>query len=325
MSEKIITLIVPDGKEKERLDKFLANQLPSVTRAKLKTLIDDDLILVNGKPTKAGHLTRPGEEIVVHFPTIMPTTVEAEDIPLNIVFEDAHLIVVNKAAGMVVHPAFGNFRGTLVNALLAHCNKLSSVGGETRPGLVHRLDKDTSGLLVIAKDDPTHVGLARQLSERKMEREYHAIVWGHPKQMQGTVEAALMRNPKDRLRMMIHPDGKHAITHYRVLEKLPLTSYLQLNLETGRTHQIRVHMASLGHPIFADATYGGRSRQLAGLNHDKTQWGMHLLKTYTRQMLHARTLSFVHPITHELLRFSSEIPQDMSSLLQELRQFSVVF
>ncbi len=323
MSEKTITLTVPEDKEKERLDKFLTHQLPSVTRAKLKNLIDDDKVLVNGKPTKAGHLIRPGEEVVVHFPVVMPTTVEAEEIPLEIVFEDAHLIVVNKPAGMVVHPACGNFRGTLVNALLAHCNKLSSVGGETRPGLVHRLDKDTSGLLVVAKDDVTHVGLARQLADRKMEREYHAIVWGHPRQPRGTVEAALQRNPKDRLRMMIHPDGKHAVTHYIVLEKFLLTSYLQLNLETGRTHQIRVHLASLGHPVFADATYGGRSRQLAGLNHDNTRLGLHLLKICTRQMLHARTLAFLHPVTQELLRFSSALPEDMAGLLQELRQFSV--
>ena len=270
-------------------------------------------------PVKAGHLVRPGETIVVTFPATAPTDVEPEEIPLEIVFEDEHLLVVNKAAGMVVHPAYANLSGTLVNALLAHCRSLSSIGGDARPGLVHRLDKDTSGLLVVAKSDLAHVGLARQLSEHKMEREYRAIVWGHLRQKQGCVRAALMRNPKDRLRMMIHPEGKMAVTHYQVLEELPLTSCMQLNLETGRTHQIRVHMSSLGHPVFADATYGGRTKQLAGLNHDKTQLGLHLLKTYTRQMLHARTLAFIHPITGEMKRFESAIPADMQALLDELR------
>jgi 23S rRNA pseudouridine1911/1915/1917 synthase len=319
MADKTLEFIVAPGQGKERLDLFLANRLPAVTRAKLKKLIDEGSVTIDGKPTKAGHLVRPDERVVIVFPPAQATTVEPEVIPLDILFEDDHLLVVNKAAGMVVHPAFANFSGTLVNALLAHCGNLSSVGGDVRPGLVHRLDKETSGLLVVAKNDLTHVGLARQLSERKMEREYRAIVWGHLRQKEGTVRAALMRNPKDRLRMMIHPEGKMAVTHYRVLEELPLTSYLQLNLETGRTHQIRVHLSSLGHPVFADATYGGRAAQLAGLNHDKTQLGLQLLKQYTRQMLHARTLAFIHPATGELKRFESEIPADMQAMLDELR------
>jgi 23S rRNA pseudouridine1911/1915/1917 synthase len=321
MQDKTLELMVPAAQGKQRLDLFLASKLPAVTRAKLKKLIDDQHISIDGQPTKAGHLVRPGEVILVFFPPASAGNVEPEEIPLNIIFEDEHLLVVNKAAGMVVHPACANFNGTLVNALLAHCLRLSSVGGDVRPGLVHRLDKDTSGLLVVAKDDLTHVGLARQLSERKMEREYRAIVWGHLKLKKGTVQAALMRNPKDRLRMMIHTDGKMAVTHYQVLEELPLTSYLQLNLETGRTHQIRVHMSSLSHPIFSDATYGGRSKQLAGLNHEKTQFGLNLLKRYTRQMLHARTLAFVHPISGELQRFESDIPEDMQAMLDELHSY----
>lgn len=319
MAEQTLAFVVAPAQGKERLDLYLAARLPAVTRAKLKRLIDEGAVFVDGQPTKAGHLVRPGETIVVTFPATAPTDVEPEEIPLEIVFEDEHLLVVNKAAGMVVHPAYANLSGTLVNALLAHCRSLSSIGGDARPGLVHRLDKDTSGLLVVAKNDLAHVGLARQLSEHKMEREYRAIVWGHLRQKQGCVRAALMRNPKDRLRMMIHPEGKMAVTHYQVLEELPLTSCMQLNLETGRTHQIRVHMSSLGHPVFADATYGGRTKQLAGLNHDKTQLGLHLLKTYTRQMLHARTLAFIHPITGEMKRFESAIPADMQALLDELR------
>lgn len=323
MPDKIIEMTVPQGKEKERLDKFLANQLSSVTRAKLKNLIDGKKVTVDNQVTKAGHLVRPGEFIRIIFPAFEPTTVEPEEIPLDIIYEDEHLLIINKSAGMVVHPAFANFRGTLVNALLAHCRKLSSIGGEVRPGLVHRLDKDTSGLLVIAKDDPTHVALARQLSERKMEREYRAIVWGHLRKKTGRIEAAVMRNPKDRLRMMIHPDGKPAITHYQLLEELHLTSYLKLNLETGRTHQIRVHLSSLGHPVFSDATYGGRAKQLAGLNQEKTQLAMQLLKEFPRQMLHARTLSFIHPATSELVRFESPLPDDMMHLLERLHQIDV--
>lgn len=319
MLEQLVEIVVSPGQGKERLDLFLMARLPAVTRAKLKRLIDEEQITVDGRPCKAGHLVRPGEIVVVHFPPPSSGEVEPEEIPLDIVYEDEHLLVVNKPAGMVVHPAYANFSGTLVNALLAHCRRLSSVGGDTRPGLVHRLDKETSGLLVVAKDDVTHVGLARQLSERKMEREYRAIVWGHLKQKSGTVQAALMRNPKDRLRMMIHQEGKMAITHYRVLEELPLTSYMQLNLETGRTHQIRVHLSSLGHPVFADATYGGRTKQLAGLSHERTRIGLHLLGSCSRQMLHARTIAFLHPISGELKRFESDIPADMQALLNELR------
>jgi len=323
MPEKILEIIVPHIKGKERLDKFLAAQLPSVTRAKLKLLIDDARVTVDGEQVKAGYIIHPGEHIRVLFPAFQQTAVEAEDIPLDIVYEDDHLLVINKPAGMVVHPAFANFRGTLVNALLAHCRSLSGVGGESRPGLVHRLDKDTSGLLVVAKDDITHVALARQLAERKMEREYRAIVWGHLRRKSGRIEGALMRHPKDRLRMTIHPDGKPAITHYTVLEELPLTSYLKLNLETGRTHQIRVHMNSIGHPVFSDAIYGGRAKQLAGLNHENTQLGLQLLKRYPRQMLHARTLAFVHPATRELVRFESALPDDMNDMLSFLHQLSL--
>ena len=196
MNETTLKIKVPQDSLKERLDKFLASQLPSVTRAKLKRLIDEGHVTVNDVPTKAGHALRPGETIVVHFPEPEPLDLEPEPIPLDILYEDEHLIVVNKPAGLVVHPAYGNMSGTLVNALLAHSQSLSEVGGTTRPGLVHRLDKETSGLLVVAKDDVTHVRLARQLSAHKIDREYRAIVWGHLKQKQGTVAAALARDRK---------------------------------------------------------------------------------------------------------------------------------
>jgi len=323
IEEKILEIVVPEDKKKERLDKFLASKLPSITRSKIKKLIDADKVTIDGVPVKANHLVRPGEVVHVAFPTRVETDVIPEEIPLDIIYEDEFLLVVNKPAGMVVHPAYGNLTGTLVNALLAHCNSLSSVGGGQRPGLVHRLDKDTSGLLVVAKDDVTHVALAKQLSERKIEREYRAIVWGHLREKSNRIEASLMRHPKDRLKMIVHDEGKHAVTHYEVLEELPLTTYIKLNLETGRTHQIRVHMASIGHPVFSDATYGGRGKQLAGLNHNKRNFANRLLKEFRRQMLHARTLSFLHPATKEIMRFEAPLPEDMKNLLETLRHGDV--
>lgn len=323
LEEKKFEIIVPEDKKKERLDKYLANSLPSVTRARLKRLIDEEMITVNGSKQKAGYIIRPGEKIVVTFPPMRTAGLEPENIPLDIVYEDESLLVVNKPAGMVVHPAFSNWSGTLVNALLYHCKSLSDVGGDTRPGLVHRLDKETSGLLVIAKDDVAHVKLARQLSARKMEREYRAIVWGRFKKARGTVDAPLARSPKDYQKIIVHPDGKHAVTHYEVLEEFPLMSYLKLNLETGRTHQIRVHMASLGHPVFSDAAYGGRGKLLAGLNHTRSQFVIELLKEFKRQMLHAKTLAFIHPTTNDLVKFDSPLPEDMERLLSILRSSDV--
>jgi len=323
MQENIIEMTVPGQHGKERLDVFLCAHLPSVTRAKLKRLIDDNHVTVDEKPTKAGHIIRQGERIKIDFPRAPKTSLEPEDIPLDIIYEDKYLLVVNKQPGMVVHPAYGNMTGTLVNALLAHCNTLSDVGGRTRPGLVHRLDKDTSGLLVVAKDDVTHVGLARQLSDRKLEREYRAVVWRHLKEKEGRIEAALARHPKDRIKMMINPAGKHAVTHYKVLEELPLTSYVKLNLETGRTHQIRVHMSSIGHPVFSDSTYGGRGRQLAGMNTERTKFVNRLLKKFNRQMLHAKSISFMHPALNKVMRFESDIPGDMQELLTILRNSGV--
>lgn len=323
MTDQKLEIIVPQDKAKERLDIYLCACLPSVTRAKLKRLIDENHVLINGQSTKAGHIVRPGEIIDVHFPPQQPTHLQAEDIPLDIIYEDKVLLVVNKPAGLVVHPAYGNMSGTLVNGLLAHCKSLSDVGGEKRPGLVHRLDKDTSGLLVVAKDDVTHVALARQLSAHKIEREYRAIVWWRFKEPNGRIEAAIGRHPRDRIKMHIDPNGKHAVTNYRVLEEMSFTSYVQLNLETGRTHQIRVHMAHLGHPVFSDSTYGGRGKPLVNLSSERKKFVSRLLKNFTRQMLHARILTFEHPVSHELLTFEAPIPSDMRRLLAILKNSAV--
>jgi 23S rRNA pseudouridine1911/1915/1917 synthase len=257
--------------------------------------------------------------IAVTIPKPTPPKIEAEDIPLEIVHEDDFLMVVNKKAGMVVHPAFGHSAGTLVHALLGHSNRLSTINEPSRPGIVHRLDKDTSGLLVVAKDDETHRHLADQFSCKSIVRLYVAVVWGRVKNRSGTVNTLLARSVKDRRKIRVAADGKKAVTHFKVVERLPLTSLLHLRLGTGRTHQIRVHLAHLGHPVLGDQTYGGRGRQLGGLNQSKVALTVDLLQVMPRQALHARSLGFVHPHTGESMLFESELPDDLQQLLERLR------
>jgi 23S rRNA pseudouridine1911/1915/1917 synthase len=320
MEGQCIAISVPEHKGKERIDTFLTREISHVSRSQIQRLIKDGFVTVDGNRVNPNHSLHPLEEIKIFIPKRRPIDVIPEDIPLDIVYEDDYLIVVNKKAGMVVHPAFGHATGTLVNALLAHCAKLSSVNEPSRPGIVHRIDKDTSGLLVVAKDDEVHRRLADQFGEKSVLRHYVAVVWGRFPKSSGTIETLLARSSRDRRQMRVTAEGKHAVTHFDVVERLPLTSLVELRLETGRTHQIRVHLAHIQHPVFGDHTYGGRGRQLGGLNKSNTALAMELLKIMPRQALHAKTLGFIHPKTREQISFDSDLPDDMKRLIGRLKE-----
>jgi 23S rRNA pseudouridine1911/1915/1917 synthase len=299
----------------ERLDRVLTRQLPRHSRAYLQQLIEHGQILVGGQARKAAYRLRAGDHISVDLPPPRPSGVTPEPIPLDVLYEDAHLLVVNKAAGMVVHPSPGNTSGTLVNALLAHCPHLSGIGGVERPGIVHRLDKDTSGATVVAKDDATHRGLARQFAQRQMEKRYLAIVCGDMGKAKGVIDAAVGRHPVHRQKMSTHTRvGRAAITEFRVLERFGLYTVVELRPRTGRTHQIRVHMAALGHPLVGDPTYG-RSRP-----HLKRAPVAPQLAWFRRQALHAWVLGFTHPMSGEWLECRAPLPTDLERLLAMLRQ-----
>ncbi len=313
------TIVVPAGKKKERLDVFLTHHVENATRTKVQAAIRAGLVLVDSTTARASHPVMPGEVIHVTLPKPPPPDVTAEPIPLAVVYEDDQLLVVNKPAGMVTHPAHGNYTGTLVNALLFHCHALSAVNDALRPGIVHRLDKDTSGLMVVAKSDAAHAHLARQFAGRTIVREYWAVVWGAFASRTGSIDAALGRSKADRKVMAVVADGKHAVTHFEVLEQFPYLSLVRLRLQTGRTHQIRVHLAHIGHPVFGDPTYHGR-RINAGPGSPRQKAEVQgLLELVQRQALHAKTIGFVHPATKERMLFDSVLPDDMRTLLERLR------
>ncbi|MBT9169161.1 MAG: Ribosomal large subunit pseudouridine synthase D [Syntrophomonadaceae bacterium] len=290
----------------ERLDAVAAKLADNLSRSRVQKLIDQNLILVDGVPQKANYRLRAGQSVEISLPDVTPATVLAEEIALNILYEDEDLLVLNKPKGLVVHPAAGHLSGTLVNALLYHCDDLSGISGEARPGIVHRLDKDTSGVLLVAKNDHAHRNLSEQFKEHSVTREYVAIVHGNLALAFGSIDASIARDPRERKKMSVAPaaKGRRALTHFSVLERFDGYTYLACRLETGRSHQIRVHLASIGHPVVGDPLYGYKRRQVK----------------LSGQALHARLLGFIHPTSGVPLEFCSDPPAEFAELLGALRE-----
>ena len=317
--------VVTKGQQPLRIDKFLMHLVPNATRNKIQNAATQGDIYVNEVPVKSNYKVKPGDVVrilLAHPP--FENRVDPENIPLDIVFEDDSLLVINKPPGLVVHPGHGNYTGTLVNALAWHFENLP-LNSSNRPGLVHRIDKDTSGLMVIAKTEHALAHLARQFEFKTSEREYVALVWGNVKEDSGTIEGNIARHVKDRMQMAVFEDetiGKPAVTHYKVLERFGYVTLVACTLETGRTHQIRVHMKYIGHTLFNDERYGGHLI-LKGTTFSKyKQFVENCFKILPRQALHARTLGFVHPETGEMVRFDSPIPEDMRQCIEKWRTYS---
>lgn len=299
-----LTFLVSQSDLGQRIDRFLANNCEDLTRSAVQGLIEGGNVLVNEKPINKNYKLRDGDKVCVNLPQPVELDVVPEDIPLNVVFEDEHLLVVNKPKGMVVHPAAGNYSGTLVNALLWHCKgNLSGINGVIRPGIVHRIDKNTSGLLIVAKTNAAHLGLAEQIKNHSFTRIYEAVVYGNFKDECGVVNAPIGRHPTDRKKMCVtEKNSKEAITHYEVVNRYNGFTHLRLKLETGRTHQIRVHMSHLGHAVAGDDVYGPK-KCITALN---------------GQCLHAKVIGFVHPVTNEQLYFESSLPEYFTNFLKTL-------
>jgi 23S rRNA pseudouridine1911/1915/1917 synthase len=323
------TLVAPPKLRPVRIDKFLANQLPHTSRSRIKHASQAGSIMVNGQAVKLSYKLKPGEEVRLMLPYPPPPATEPEEMPLDIRYEDDDLMVLHKQAGVVVHPSIGHRSGTLIHGLLWHFEhlpaKTEGVQGFPRPGLVHRLDKDTTGIMVIAKKEYAMAHLSKQFFDRSTGRTYRALVWGDVAEDEGSIVAHVGRSTKDRKFFYAYPDGsqgKHAVTHYRVLERFGLLTLVECRLETGRTHQIRVHMKYLGHPLFADRDYGG-DKILKGNHTKKLQQMMrNCLEMCPRQALHAKTLAFTHPGTGERLSFDSAIPADMQAVIDKLRTWA---
>ncbi len=323
------SITVDKGQGLLRIDKFLCTKMEGVSRARIQGAVSDGYVMVGGVAVKSSYKVKPLDNVQVMMPyERQEWELVPQDIPLDIAYEDPHLLVVNKPAGMVVHPGHGNFDGTLVNALAWHLQgeEMFGQGCDLRAGLVHRIDKNTSGLLVVAKNVEVHAHLARQFFHHTTQRVYHALVWGTPKEPEGTIETLIGRCAKDRLQMAVvesdNPTGKHAITHYRVLESLGYVSLVECRLETGRTHQIRVHMKHLGHPLFNDERYGG-DKILRGTTFNKyRQFVENCFALMPRHGLHALTLGFEHPVTHQPMLFESQYAPDFAACLDKWRGYT---
>lgn len=314
-------LIVDPGQTLTRVDKYVTHKIPSVSRNRVQNALKAGFILVNKEPVKANYKVHPHDEIVVNLPEPpRETDVIPQDIPLNIVHEDEHLMLINKPAGLVMHPATENWTGTLVNGVLFYLQNK----GQQFPGLVHRIDKDTTGLVVLPKTEETKLALSEQFFHHSIERTYYALVWGQVKEDKGTIRANLARSPKDRRVMKAYEDeeiGKHAVTHYEVLERYRYVTLVKCNLETGRTHQIRAHFRYLGHPLFSDSRYGG-NRILKGSIYSKYRsFIKNCFKAIPRQALHAKSLGFLHPGTGEHVQFESELPDDFKHVLEKWENY----
>lgn len=296
--------LIVDQENKERIDKYIAKCVPDLSRMMVQKLIEEKQILVNRKPVKTSYAVQKGDKITITIPEAKETTLKPQEIPLDIVYEDDDILVVNKAKGMVVHPAAGNPEGTLVNAVMAHCKGiLSGIGGELRPGIVHRLDKDTSGLLIVAKNDKAHIQMSKQIQDREVKKIYIALVRGVIPENEATINMPIGRSIQDRKKMAVTKKGKEAITHFQVLERFDKYTLLKVKIDTGRTHQIRVHMAEIGHPVVGDMLY----------SNGKNEFGIE------GQMLHATSLDFKHPITHKPLHLEALLPEYFEEVLSKLR------
>ena len=312
-----LTYVPLEAGDAERLDHFIARSVEQLTRSAATRLIETGMVTVDGTAQKPSLKLKGGEEISVTIPPPVPTEAEAEHIPLDILHEDGDVIVTNKAAGMTVHPGAGQWNGTLVNALLGHCGDLSGIGGELRPGIVHRIDKDTSGTLVVAKNDRAHQSLANQFKEHTVKRLYVALIFGSPRQDTGRIEEAIGRHPVDRKKMSGKArHGKRAVTHWKVLARYGSITMVRLRLETGRTHQIRVHLSEAGFPLVGDEVYGGGSR-LANIPDTALR---KLVRDLDRQALHAMTLGFIHPAEGDYREFTVDIPEDMARIIRYLEE-----
>ena len=295
-------IIVQDGEENVRIDSFVSNKISDLSRTMIVKLIESDNIKVNGKSQKPSYKIQAGDKISIEIPEIKEVDLKAQDIPINIIYEDDDIIVINKEKGMVVHPAEGNWDGTLVNAIMAHCkDSLSGIGGELRPGIVHRLDKDTSGILIIAKNDKAHINLSEQIKNREVKKKYIALVRGIVPENEATINMPIGRSTKDRKKMEVTKNGKEAITHFKILKRYGKYTLLEVKIDTGRTHQIRVHLAEIGYPVVGDMVY----------SNGKNEFGV------VGQMLHAQSLDFKHPTTGKKMHLEAELPEYFKKIIEQ--------